>query len=434
MKITVIGSGYVGLVTAACFSSLGHKVLCLDTNQKKIKDLQHGKVPIYEPGLEALIKTSLKNNSIIFSSSYKEASSNNIIFLCLGTPDKNEKSDMSFFYSARDSLCDVINKDTYIFTKSTVPIGTNYDLENFMNESLTKKLIKVRVASNPEFLKEGSAVSDFLKPDRIIIGTSSKKMKSLARKIFAPIHRQKPRIIFMKRESAELSKYASNAFLASKISFMNEMSWISEAAGADINEVRLGMGSDTRIGSAFLYSGIGYGGSCFPKDLNGLIHFQKENNRKSFILEATKKVNEMQLDYFYKKIINYFSTKSKKTDITIWGLSFKPGTDDIRESIALKLIKKVAPHFQSINLYDPMAIKNARSELSSVKNLNYFTEKNSSISKSTQGLIICTEWKEFWTFEEVDYKNIKVVFDGRNIYSPSKFDNLGIDYFGVGNN
>jgi UDPglucose 6-dehydrogenase len=432
MQISVIGAGYVGLVTAACFSSLGHKVVCIDQDKEKINKLQNGEIPIYEPGLEKLITSSQINKTILFSSSFKEAASNNIFFICVGTPDSNGKPDLTQFSNVKKKLSKIINQDSYIFIKSTVPIGTNSASEEYLNNALRKKSINVRVASNPEFLKEGSAVSDFLKPDRIIIGTSSKKMKSIANEIFAPFHWQNQRLIFMKRESAELVKYSSNAFLATKISFMNEMSRIAEKVGANIHEVRTGMGSDRRIGSSFLYAGLGYGGSCFPKDLNSLMCSQDSFELESYILKATKQVNDSQLDFFLQKILGYFKRNSSKIDLTIWGLSFKPGTDDIRESVSLKIIKRIAPLFNSINAYDPLANKNSISALADIQNVKFFNNKEESISDSTQALIIGTEWKEFWTLEEIDLKNIKAIFDGRNIYAPEKFKSSKIDYFGVG--
>lgn len=237
----------------------------------------------------------------------------------------------------------------------------------------------------------------------------------------------------MKRESAELTKYASNAFLATKISFMNEMSWLAEEVGADIHEIRKGMGSDNRIGSSFLYAGLGYGGSCFPKDVNSLIHSQKMKGYKDSMLSATKKVNNRQFELFARKIINYFSKNSKSIEIALWGLSFKPGTDDIRESVAIKMVKMLSPRFKKIYIYDPLAIDNSRKELKALSNIVYCTNKNKSITKLTQALIVCTEWKEFWTLEEVNLKNIRVIFDGRNIYSSKKFESTPeIDYFGIG--
>jgi UDPglucose 6-dehydrogenase len=433
MKVTVIGSGYVGLVTAACFASVGHKVTCLDSDNKKTAKLKKGIIPIYEPGLSEMVKTAIGNNSLSFTTSYNTATKNNIFFLCVGTPDKNGRPDLQYIHAVRDSLCEALAEDSCIFIKSTVPIGTNRALEDRMNKALKKQSLHVKVASNPEFLKEGSAVNDFLKPDRIIIGSHDEELRSIAKKIFQPFNWQNKRLIFMKRESAELTKYASNAFLATKISFMNEMSWLAEEVGADIHEIRKGMGSDNRIGSSFLYAGLGYGGSCFPKDVNSLIHSQKMKGYKDSMLSATKKVNNRQFELFARKIINYFSKNSKSIEIALWGLSFKPGTDDIRESVAIKMVKMLSPRFKKIYIYDPLAIDNSRKELKALSNIVYCTNKNKSITKLTQALIVCTEWKEFWTLEEVNLKNIRVIFDGRNIYSSKKFESSPeIDYFGIG--
>jgi len=433
MKVTVIGSGYVGLVTAACFASVGYKVTCLDSDNKKIAKLQKGIIPIYEPGLSELVKIAIGNNSLIFTTSYNQATKNNIFFLCVGTPDKKGRPDLQYIHAVRDSLCENLAEDSCIFIKSTVPIGTNKALEDRMNKVLKKQSLHVKVASNPEFLKEGSAINDFLKPDRIIIGSHDKELRSIAKKIFQPFNWQNKRLVFMKRESAELTKYASNAFLATKISFMNEMSWLAEEVGADIHEIRKGMGSDNRIGSAFLYAGLGYGGSCFPKDVNSLIHSQKINGYTDSMLSATKRVNNRQFELFSQKITQYFSKNSKSIEIALWGLSFKPGTDDIRESVAIKMVKKLSPRFKKIYIYDPLAIDNSKKELKDLSNIVYCANKNKSITKLTQALIVCTEWKEFWTLEEVDLKNIKVIFDGRNIYSSKKFESSPeIDYFGIG--
>ncbi len=433
MKVTVIGSGYVGLVTAACFASVGHKVICLDSDKKKIKKLQKGVIPIHEPGLTEMVKSAMANNSLTFTTNYKKATKNQIFFLCVGTPDKKGRPDLQYVHAVRDSLSESISLDSCIFIKSTVPIGTNKSLEDKINKVLNKKSISVKVASNPEFLKEGSAINDFLKPDRIIVGSHDKELRSIAKKIFQPFNWQNKRLVFMKRESAELTKYASNAFLATKISFMNEISWLAEDVGADIHEIRKGMGSDNRIGGAFLYAGLGYGGSCFPKDVNSLIYSQKVNGYKNSILSATKSVNDSQLEFFDNKIKNYFPRNVKNLEIALWGLSFKPGTDDIRESVAIKLIKKLSPRFKKIRIYDPLAINNAKKELKNFSNIIYCSNKNNSITKFTQALIVCTEWKEFWTLEEVDLKNIKAIFDGRNIYSGKKFNSIHhIDYFGIG--
>ena len=433
MKVTVIGSGYVGLVTAACFASVGHKVTCLDSDNKKIAKLKKGIIPIYEPGLSEIVKSAIANKSLAFTTSYTQATKNNIFFLCVGTPDKKGRPDLQYIHAVRDSLSQNLAEDSCVFIKSTVPIGTNKAFEDRINKVLKKQSLRVKVASNPEFLKEGSAINDFLRPDRIIIGSLDKELRSIAKKIFQPFNWQKKRLLFMKRESAELTKYASNAFLATKISFMNEISWLAEEVGADMHEIRKGMGSDNRIGSAFLYAGLGYGGSCLPKDVNSLIHSQKINGYKDSMLSATKRVNNRQFDLFSKKITQYFSNNSKSVEIALWGLSFKPGTDDIRESVGIKMVQRLSPQFKKIYIYDPLAIQNAKKACKHLSNLVYCSNKNQSIVKSTQALIVCTEWKEFWTLEEVDLKNIKAIFDGRNIYSNKKFKSSSdIEYFGIG--
>lgn len=432
MNISIIGSGYVGLVTAACFASSGHKVTCLDVEKSKIAKLKKGNIPIHEPGLKELIQDSLRNKAIEFTSDYKEACLNDIFFLCVGTPDKNGKPDLSYLNSVIDSLIQKINKDSYIFIKSTVPLGTNSMIEKRLNAKLNKRGINIKVASNPEFLKEGSAIDDFLKPDRIIVGTSDSMMKSIASEIFKPFNWQKSRIIFMTVESSELTKYAANAFLATKISFMNEISLICDQVGADVHEIRAGIGSDTRIGSSFLYAGLGYGGSCFPKDVNSLIFSQKKLGLNSYILNATKKVNEEQVNFFLEKINKFFPKQKSKVELALWGLSFKPGTDDIRESIAIKLLKKLSKKFKSIAVYDPLSVPNSKKELADFKNIVFHSSKYRCISANTEALIICTEWKEFWTLEEKKLRNIKAIFDGRNILSALDISSTHIEYFGIG--
>lgn len=431
MNISIIGSGYVGLVTAACFASSGHNITCLDVDKSKIAKLRKGKIPIHEPGLETMIDNCLKSQSIKFTSDYNKACINNIFFLCVGTPDKNGKPDLKYLDSVIKSLAEKIKKDSYIFIKSTVPLGTNSMVGKKLKQKLGPSNIDVKVVSNPEFLKEGSAIEDFLKPDRIIIGTSDPDARSLAKEIFKPFNWQKSRVIFMSIESAELTKYAANAFLATKISFMNEISLICDQVGADIHEVRQGIGSDQRIGPAFLYAGLGYGGSCFPKDVNSLIYSQKKMGLDSFLLSATKKVNSEQVNIFLKKIKDFFPRSRNNIELSLWGLSFKPGTDDIRESIAIKLLKKLSPEFKKIAVYDPISISNAKNELKHFENIIFCRSKYKCISKNTDALIICTEWKEFWMPDEKKLKNIKVIFDGRNILSSSSLSKQ-IKYIGIG--
>ena len=432
MNITIIGTGYVGLVTGACLASTGNNVTCLDIDEDRVFNLAKGHIPFYEPELSDIVLECVKKGTLKFTSSYAKASMNNIYFLCVGTPQKDDGSaDLTSLQSVLSSLSDNIKEESYIFTKSTVPVGTNKEIQNFFDEE-PKVDPKVFVASNPEFLREGSAVKDFMRPDRVIVGTQNPKMISIATDLYKPFSRASNKMIFMKMESAELTKYASNAFLATKISYMNEIANFSEQVGADIHEVRMGMGTDPRIGKDFLYSGIGYGGSCFPKDINALINSHEKLGMYPEILTKVRHVNEKQLDVFYNKINNNLVDLSKK-NLLIWGASFKPNTDDIRDSMAIKLIKRLSNESNAIYLYDPMAIENAQKELSEYKNIFYIFDKFSKI-EDCHALIIATEWKEFWNPNFLNLTKLKdsYIFDGRNILNKSQVEEFKLNYIGVG--
>ena len=432
MNITIIGTGYVGLVTGACLAETGNNVTCIDIDSDRVNKLLSGSIPFYEPGLEEIVARNLKSKRLLFTDSYKDTSQSNIFFICVGTPDKGDGSpDLKNLHAVMDSLAENINEQSFIFTKSTVPLGTNKMIQSFFDDRLGKE--KICVSSNPEFLKEGSAVSDFQKPDRIILGTSNEEARKLATDLYAPFNWSKSRTIFMSIESAELTKYASNSFLATKISFMNEMALVCENSGANIHEVRLGLGSDPRIGDSFLYAGLGYGGSCFPKDINALIDMQKGFNLEPGIIERTKQVNDRQVGLFFEKIVSILGANLEEKRIAIWGLSFKPNSDDVRESVALKLISLLAPQVNSLNLYDPIANSHAKESLNNASNLKFFDEKYAAI-KGTDALVICTEWKEFWDLDvlKLDLMHNKLIFDGRNILDKSKMKNLGIEYYGIG--
>ena len=432
MNITIIGTGYVGLVTGACLAEIGNNVTCIDVDTDRVNKLLSGSIPFYEPGLEDIVVRNLDSKRLVFTDSYKNISQSNIFFICVGTPDKGDGSpDLKNLHTVLDSLTAHIGEKSFVFTKSTVPLGTNKMIQSFFDDRLGKE--KVFVSSNPEFLKEGSAVSDFQKPDRIILGTSNKEARKLASDLYAPFNWSKNRLINMSIESAELTKYASNSFLATKISFMNEMALVCENSGANIHEVRLGLGSDPRIGDSFLYAGLGYGGSCFPKDVNALIEMQKEFNIEPGIIERTKLVNDRQVKIFYEKIVSILGSKLKEKSIAIWGLSFKPNTDDVRESVALKLISMLAPKVNSLKLYDPIANLHAKQSLIHVDNLKFYNEKYEAIN-GVEALVICTEWKEFWDLDvlKLDLMHNKLVFDGRNILDKSKMKSLGVEYYGIG--
>ena len=435
MNITIIGTGYVGLVTGACFAETGHNVKCLDVSKDKINELKKGKVPFYEPGLKNKIRNGLNNNTLEFLSSYVSATKNtNIYFICVGSPPKKDgSSDLSYVSKSLKSIISLINQDSIVFIKSTVPVGTNKYLNDLVNKD--KKLAnKIKIVSNPEFLKEGDAIRDFMRPDRIIIGTDDEKIRKLSREIYKPLNKQKDKIIFMSPEAAELTKYAANSFLATKISFMNELSKLCDSLNINIEDVRNGIGTDPRIGSSFLYSGLGYGGSCFPKDIDSLLYTFKKNKIKNKILKSVKKINETQIDYFLSKIFNHYSNERiKEKNFTIWGLSFKPDTDDIRNSASINLIKDLSEKCNCLFLYDPKATEAAKKELKNIKNIIFMDDPYSYIKKS-DSLIICTEWKLFWNpdYEKLRKLKDKSIFDGRNILDQNKITENGLKCFGVG--
>jgi UDPglucose 6-dehydrogenase len=439
MKISVIGSGYVGLVTAACFSELGNKVTCLDISKTKINSLKKSIIPFYEPGLKALVDRNLKCKNLSFTSKYSDSRDEKIYFICVGTPQRKRGSaNLDYLFSAIDSLLTCFDEtadqasERHIFIKSTVPPGTIRKIEKRIVRSKLK--FYVSVSSNPEFLKEGAAINDFMKPDRVVIGSDSKSAKKICKELYKPIIWKSNRFIETTPESSEIIKYASNAFLATKISFINEIAKLTDFYGGDINEIRSGMGSDVRINPNFLYAGIGFGGSCFPKDLSGLIHAFDQAKINSDLIKATLKVNDNQKDYFLQKIYDLYSADEllKKT-ITIWGIAFKSNTDDIRESVGMKIVQELSPKVANINVYDAIALKNAKNELSNLKNISFYKSLPRSI-KNAHFLIIATDSKEFWSFDHKLLTSLqdKRIFDGRNMLDMSAINALGIQYFGVG--
>lgn len=429
MKITIFGTGYVGLVTAACLAKFGNEVLCIDTNKTIINGLNKGRVPFYEPHLEKLIKANAAKKNISFSSSIsKGIEFSSIFFVCIGTPQKsNGSSDTSSISKLADEIIKYANEAKDIFIKSTVPVGFCND---FCNELNNRSNYKNTVSSNPEFLREGSAVKDFLKPDRVIVGTKDKRLQRLATKIYSKIPSKK--IIFMNSQSSELSKYAANSFLATKISFINEIAKVARSSGADIRDVQNGIGSDNRIGKAFLYSGLGYGGSCFPKDINSLIYQASSKNIDLSILSAVRKVNDHQLTSFKKKILNYYQNQTLDKVITIWGMAFKPNTSDIRESRGLELARYLSSRFKEIRIFDPLASKNAKEALTILgcNNIRVCNLKYSSIANSS-GLIVAVEDLFYSDFEFAKFKKLiknAVIFDGRNIFNKENLELNEIQY------
>lgn len=432
MNITIIGVGYVGLVSGACFAEIGHNVTCLDINKSKINSLKKSKVPFYEPGLSEIISKNIKRNKIHFTTSYKKSCKNNLIFICVDTPDDgNGVPNLNSIKNVMRSLSSSIYKDTLIVTKSTVPIGVNRSLEALIRKLISNDSLNISIASNPEFLREGSAIDDFMSPERLIVGYNEDKDFKKIKNLYTSLKLNENQIIGMSLESAELTKYAANVFLATKISFINEISQIAEKSGASIDQVKAGIGSDSRIGSKFLNSGIGYGGSCFPKDVNALINTKKYFKLGRGIIESTKSVNDAQLNYFYKKIKNRYGKDLKNKNIAIWGLTFKPETDDLRESVAIKLINMLHLDVKYLNLYDPMCKKSElKNQLKLIKNYKLHSNKYSAL-KNTTILIICTEWEEF---KNVNLNNLQHlnIFDGRNIFNKDELNLLGIEYNSIG--
>jgi UDPglucose 6-dehydrogenase len=433
MRIHVIGVGYVGLVTAACLADSGNIVRCIDIDQEKIEELCNGKVPFHEPSLTEIVTRNIENKRLFFSSQYDLNQSDNIIFLCVGTPDKGDgQVDLAALQSVLKSISPNLRGKNYIFTKSTVPLGTNNYIESMLKQ-MTNKDTEIFVASNPEFLKEGDAVNDFIRPDRIIIGSDNEEIKKIAYEIYKPFNWNNKRLIFMSRQSAELTKYASNAFLATKISFMNEVARICDNSGADIHEIRDGMGSDPRIGKDFLYAGLGFGGSCFPKDVRAMLKTYKAMNLPSDILDGVLKVNNEQIDYFLEKFKTTYGKKLATKTFTIWGLSFKPNTDDLRESLAIKLILKLSPLVKEIYAFDPVSNEKSRRELLGIQNITFCDEKYEQIP-SSDSLVICTEWKEFWNpdLNKLSTLRDKIIFDGRNVLDKPLLLNNDFKYIGLG--
>lgn len=433
MKISIIGSGYVGLVTGACLAEIGHSVTCLDINKKRITNLKKGILPIYEPQLKNLVINNIKSKNLNFTHTYSSIDEHTIFFICVDTPNnKQNKPNLKNLFSVISSLGNIIKEDSIVILKSTVPLGTNQKVHKRLIKKIDNKELKISVVSNPEFLREGSAVNDFMRPERIIIGTDSPEAKDILQTIYKPLCRKSDKVIFMSTNSAELTKYSANAFLATKISFINEISEIAELVGADMHEVRKGMGSDSRIGKDFLYAGLGYGGSCFPKDLKALSYFQKANGLPSSIISATQERNNYNVSSFVQKI-NLSFKDPKSSSLLIWGSSFKPNTDDIRESLAIKVIKSLSNKFKKIYVYDPEASKNTREFFHGLDKVAFIKNKYNQISHCA-GLVICTEWKEFWNpdYNKLSLLKENIILDGRNILNRKDVEKNGLIYKGIG--
>lgn len=431
MKVAVVGVGYVGLVAAGCFAEGGNHVVCVDNDKKKIDDLNSGIIPIYEPGLAEIIKRNEADGRLIFTTDLKEGVDNSLlIILGVGTPSCQDGSaDISAVLEVSGQIAELMDDYRIIITKSTVPVGTHKKVAEVMS---ARTEVEFDYVSNPEFLKEGSAVEDFMKPDRVIIGTRNPAVRELMKQLYAPYMRKSSRILFMDPASAEMSKYAANTMLATRISFMNELSGLCEKFGADIEKVRAGIGSDSRIGSSFLFSGVGYGGSCFPKDVRALAFMGDEVGCPMTIAKTVQAANYAQQDRFTKKILDHFGSETSGVTLAVWGLAFKAKTDDIREAPSIWCIKKFLDAGMKIKAYDPEAMEYAAEELDG----KITTVKRSyEVLEGADALVIFTEWQEFRTpdFDVIAQKlNKPVIFDGRNLYDPTYVKMQGIEYHSIG--
>ena len=431
MKIAVVGTGYVGLVTGTCFAETGNQVTCVDINEEKVKQMQAGIIPIYEPGLEDLFKRNTEEGRLDFTTSLQEGIAGaKVIFLALPTPPGADGSaDLKYILQVADDLGPLLSEYAVIIDKSTVPVGTSEKV----HAAIAKRAkVDFDVVSNPEFLREGVAVEDFMKPDRVVIGTQSERAKDLMSRLYAPLVRQGNPIIFMDERSAELTKYAANAFLATKITFMNEIANLCELVGANVDEVRKGIGTDSRIGKRFLFAGIGYGGSCFPKDVQALAKTSTENDYEFKILDSVMKVNENQKTKLIPQIQKHFTGDLQGKKIAMWGLAFKPYTDDIREAPSLYNIDALLELGASVSAYDPEAMGHVKNILGDKIT---FTKNPYEALEGADALLIVTEWPQFRTpdFDRMDslLKN-KVIFDGRNLYELNQMAELGYTYYSIG--
>ena len=439
MNITVIGTGYVGLVTGACFAKMGNNVYCVDVDEEKIEGLKNNVLPIFEPNLETLVKDSQKRDDLHFTTDIKEAlDKTNIIFIAVGTPMSEDGSaNLSYIFSAASDIANNISKDSLVVVKSTVPVGTCFKvkehIENILKEN--NKDIEIFIASNPEFLKEGHAIEDCLHPDRVVIGAEDEEVFNLMKDLYSPFVLNHDRFVLMDILSSEMTKYVANAMLATKISFMNEVANICEATGANVQNVRLGIGSDRRIGYDFIYAGCGYGGSCFPKDVQALINTAEVNGYSPELLSHVELVNFNQKRVLINKIVNKFGEDLTGLSFAIWGLSFKPGTDDVREATSLVVVKGIIDKGGKIKAYDPQAIDEFKKAigdeyLDSIE----FCDGRYDATSDCDALILITEWKEFRNpdFERLsDNLNQKVIFDGRNIYD-KRIKDQGFELYQIG--
>lgn len=444
MKIAIVGTGYVGLVTGTCFAEMGVDVTCVDVDVAKIENLNKGIIPIYEPGLEDMVLRNVKAERLHFTTSLVEVLNDvDVVFSAVGTPPEEDGSaDLRYVFEVARTVGQNMQKYILLVTKSTVPVGTSEKVREIIDSELNKRQVKIDfdIASNPEFLKEGDAIKDFMSPDRVVVGVDSEKAKEIMTKLYRPFLLNNFRVIFMDIASSEMTKYAANAMLATRISFMNDIANLCELVGADVNMVRKGIGADQRIGTKFLYPGIGYGGSCFPKDVRALIQTAIENGYTLRVLEGVEAVNKQQKEVLFNKLSEYFKGAIAGRTIAVWGLSFKPNTNDVREAPALILIEKLINAGCCVRVYDPVAITEAQDALQnklsvSQKEQIYFAENIYDAVLDADALLLATEWKEFrmpsWGVVRKSMKG-KLVLDGRNIYDKDELHEAGFDYIGIG--
>jgi len=431
MRLAVIGTGYVGLVSGTCFADNGNDVWCVDIDPDKIDRINNGQLPIYEPGLDDLVRRNIKAERLRFTTDLDTAVRNtSILFICVGTPpSENGGPDMRYVYTASEDVARVMTEHKIIVLKSTVPVGTAAEVRRRM-AAITD--IEFDVVSNPEFLKEGAAIQDFLKPDRVVVGTDDARVATLMKELYAPFVRTGNPILLMDNASAELTKYGANALLATRISFMNELANFADRVGADIDLVRQGMGHDARIGHSFLFPGAGYGGSCFPKDVDALVHTAARHGQNLEILQATNSVNRAQKHVLFHKINARFENNLEGIRVAVWGLAFKPNTDDIREAPALTILRKLLDAGATACVFDPEALENTRQTLGD--RIDYATRQYDALD-GADALVIVTEWNQF---RRPDWARIQqklrrpIIFDGRNIYTPKHVEALGFEYYGIG--
>ncbi len=438
MKLAVVGSGYVGLVTGTCFAEMGNDVICVDNDAAKIKMLLDGKIPIYEPGLDDMVQRNAAQGRLCFTTDIKSAvEKSQIIFIAVGTPpDEDGSADLQYVLAVAGDIATYMNEYKIVVDKSTVPVGTADKVRREMQTILDARGSKLAfdIVSNPEFLKEGAAIDDFMKPDRVVVGVEHDKVGDIMRELYAPFNMNSDRVIIMSVRSAEMTKYAANAMLATKISFMNEIALLCEKLGADVAEVRHGIGSDSRIGYKFIYPGVGYGGSCFPKDVKALIHMARQTGLDPKVMAAVEDRNEEQKHLLIQKVKAHFGENLSGKTFAVWGLAFKPQTDDMREAPAIVIIKGLIEAGAKVTAYDPVAMDEAKHRFGELDGFSYSTNQYDAL-KAADALILITEWHQF---RHPDFTKIKaalntpVIFDGRNQYDPENLRQQGFSYYGIG--